>query len=77
MLSQNILNADIGIRYTMPLLGLCRLFRRERSFYMGSQMLWYGYPVNKKLFADLVESMTQMKEIARGERSPSRESHES
>jgi putative transcriptional regulator len=29
--------------------------------------------VNKKLFADLVESVTQMGEIARGERAPSRE----
>lgn len=29
--------------------------------------------MNKKLFADLVESMTQMNEIARGERAPSRE----
>jgi hypothetical protein len=29
--------------------------------------------VNKKLFADLVESMTQMNEIARGQRAPSRE----
>ena len=31
--------------------------------------------MNKKLFADLVESMTQMNEIARGERAPSREFH--
>lgn len=29
--------------------------------------------MNKKLFADLVESMTQMNEIVRGERVPSRE----
>jgi len=29
--------------------------------------------VNKKLFAELVESMTQMNEIVRGERAPSRE----
>lgn len=29
--------------------------------------------MNKKLFADLVESMTQMNEIVRGERAPSRE----
>lgn len=29
--------------------------------------------MNKKLFADLVESVTQMGEIARGERAPSRE----
>ena len=32
-------------------------------------------PVNKKLFSELVESMTQMNEIARGERAPSREFH--
>jgi DNA-binding XRE family transcriptional regulator len=31
--------------------------------------------VNKKLFAELVESMEQMNEIARGERAPSREFH--
>jgi putative transcriptional regulator len=31
--------------------------------------------VNKKLFAELVESMTQMNEIVRGERAPSREFH--
>ena len=31
--------------------------------------------MNKKLFADLVESMTQMNEIVRGERAPSREFH--
>lgn len=31
--------------------------------------------VNEKLFAELVESMTQMNEIARGERAPSREFH--
>jgi putative transcriptional regulator len=31
--------------------------------------------VNKKLFAELVESMTQMNEIARGERKPSRQFH--
>jgi putative transcriptional regulator len=31
--------------------------------------------VNKRLFAELVESMTQMKEIVRGERAPSREFH--
>ncbi len=31
--------------------------------------------MNKKLFAELVESMTQMNEIARGERAPSREFH--
>jgi putative transcriptional regulator len=31
--------------------------------------------VNKKLFAELVESMKQHNEIARGERSPSREFH--
>jgi len=31
--------------------------------------------VNKKLFAELVESMTQMNEIIRGERAPSREFH--
>lgn len=31
--------------------------------------------MNKKLFADLAESMTQMNEIARGERTPSREFH--
>jgi len=31
--------------------------------------------VNKKLFAELVESMTQMNEIARGERVASREFH--
>jgi hypothetical protein len=29
--------------------------------------------MNKKLFAKLLESMTQMNEIARGERAPSRE----
>ena len=29
--------------------------------------------MKKKLFADLVESMTQMDEIVRGERAPSRE----
>jgi putative transcriptional regulator len=29
--------------------------------------------MNKKLFAELVESMTQMNDIARGERVPSRE----
>jgi putative transcriptional regulator len=29
--------------------------------------------VNKKLFAELVESMTQMNKIVRGERAPSRE----
>lgn len=29
--------------------------------------------MNRKLFAELVESMTQMKEIVRGERAPSRE----
>lgn len=32
-------------------------------------------PMNKKLFAELVESMTQMNEIARGERAPSWEFH--
>jgi putative transcriptional regulator len=31
--------------------------------------------VNKRLFAELVESMTQMNEIVRGERAPSREFH--
>jgi len=31
--------------------------------------------VNKKLFAELVESVTQMNEIIRGERAPSREFH--
>lgn len=31
--------------------------------------------MNKKLFADLVESVTQMNEIARGERVSSREFH--
>jgi putative transcriptional regulator len=31
--------------------------------------------VNKKLFSELVESMTQMGEIVRGERAPSREFH--
>ena len=31
--------------------------------------------MNKKLFAELVESMTQMNEIARRERAPSREFH--
>jgi putative transcriptional regulator len=31
--------------------------------------------MEKKLFADLVESMTQMNEIIRGERAPSREFH--
>lgn len=31
--------------------------------------------MNKKLFAELVESVTQMNEIARGERAPSREFH--
>lgn len=31
--------------------------------------------MNKKLFAELVESMEQMNEIARGERAPSREFH--
>jgi putative transcriptional regulator len=31
--------------------------------------------VNKKLFAELVKSMTQMNEIARGARAPSREFH--
>lgn len=31
--------------------------------------------MNKKLFAKLVESMTQMGEITRGERAPSREFH--
>jgi len=31
--------------------------------------------VNKKLFAELVESMTQMNEIVRGEHAPSREFH--
>ena len=31
--------------------------------------------MDKKLFAELVESMTQMNEIARGERAPSREFH--
>jgi putative transcriptional regulator len=31
--------------------------------------------VNKKLFAELVQSMTQMNEIVRGERAPSREFH--
>jgi len=31
--------------------------------------------MNKKLFAELVESMTQMNEIAHGERAPSREFH--
>lgn len=30
---------------------------------------------DKKLFADLVESMTEMSEIVRGERAPSREFH--
>jgi hypothetical protein len=35
-----------------------------------------GVPkVNEKLFADLLESMTQMNEIVRGERAPSREFH--
>lgn len=31
--------------------------------------------MNKKLFAELVESMAQMNEIVRGERAPSREFH--
>ena len=31
--------------------------------------------MNKKLFSELVESMTQMGEIVRGERAPSREFH--
>lgn len=31
--------------------------------------------MNKKLFAELIESVTQMNEIARGERAPSREFH--
>ena len=31
--------------------------------------------MNKRLFAELVESMTQMNEIVRGERAPSREFH--
>ena len=31
--------------------------------------------MNKKLFAELVESMEQMNETARGERAPSREFH--
>lgn len=31
--------------------------------------------MNKKLFADLVKSMTQMSEIVRGQRAPSREFH--
>ena len=31
--------------------------------------------MNKKLFAELVESMEQMNEIARGERAPPREFH--
>ena len=31
--------------------------------------------MNKKLFAELVESMTQMNEIARGARAPSRKFH--
>lgn len=31
--------------------------------------------MNKKLFSDLVESMTQMNEIARAERAPSHEFH--
>ncbi len=31
--------------------------------------------MNKKLFAELVESMTQHNEIARGKRAPSREFH--
>ena len=31
--------------------------------------------MNKKLFAELVGSMEQMNEIARGERAPSREFH--
>jgi putative transcriptional regulator len=31
--------------------------------------------VNKRLFGELVESMTQMSEIVRGERKPSREFH--
>lgn len=31
--------------------------------------------MNKKLFAELAESMTQMNEIAHGERAPSREFH--
>jgi putative transcriptional regulator len=31
--------------------------------------------MDKKLFAELVESMTQMNEIIRGERAPSREFH--
>jgi DNA-binding transcriptional regulator YiaG len=31
--------------------------------------------MSKKLFAELVESMTQMNEIALGERAPSREFH--
>jgi len=31
--------------------------------------------MDKKLFGELVESMTQMNEIIRGERAPSREFH--
>ena len=31
--------------------------------------------MNKRLYAELVESMTQMNEIVRGERAPSREFH--
>ena len=31
--------------------------------------------MNKKLFSELVETMTQMNETARGERTPSREFH--
>lgn len=31
--------------------------------------------MNKKLFAELIESMTQMNETARGNRAPSREFH--
>jgi putative transcriptional regulator len=31
--------------------------------------------MNKKLFAELVDSMTEMNEVARGERAPSREFH--
>ena len=31
--------------------------------------------MNKKLFSELVETMTQMNETARGERAPSREFH--
>ncbi len=44
----------------------------KRRFFASSTRTGRSTSVNKKLFSELVESMTQMNEIVRGKRAPSR-----